>query len=198
MTVNLFEQGAFHESGHIVMAYLVGFKSDQVALIQDDPGSAFTKFDYGDDPRMTHLIAAMQNYSNDPSFYSELADNIKAKTAEVAERIALTLVGGPVCEAFYRTGIDFNGELDIEMSGPDLMTINSIDFCLQQNVTNHDPNFVENLLRKAAQLVRGKQVWITIEHLSQTLLNSENKILNRTQIESSLATSGYLKLIGCD
>ena len=164
MTEKLFEQGAFHESGHIIMAYLSKFKADNVSLILNDPGSGFTKFDYGDF-RITLLIAAMQNYSKDPSIFNELDSNIKNAASQVGFKIAGTLMGGPVSEAFYKSGIDFNGELPIEMSGPDLMTVESIDLCLSQKTLNHDPNFINNTLTGVVSLIKQESVWKSIEHL---------------------------------
>ena len=194
MTEKLFEQGAYHESGHIIMAYLSKFKADNVSLILNDPGSGFTKFDYGDF-RITLLIAAMQNYSKDPSIFNELDSNIKKAASQVGFKIAGTLMGGPVSEAFYKSGIDFNGELPIEMSGPDLMTVESIDLCLSQMTLNHDPNFIYNTLTGVVSLIKQESVWKSIEHLSATILKSPNKQLSRLEIEDSLNQSGYLNFI---
>ena len=194
MTEKLFEQGAYHESGHIVMAYLTRFKSDEVALLQNDPGSGFTRFDYGD-LRITLLIAAMQNYAQDPSIYNGLDNALKNTANQVAFKIVGTLLGGPVSEALHKSGVEFEGELPIEMSGPDLISVQSIHLCLSNNISNHDPNYISASLTQVVNLLRQPDCWVAIEHLSSTLLNSPNKKLNRQQIESSLLTSGYLNFI---
>ncbi len=194
MTEKLFEQGAYHESGHIIMAYLSKFNADNVSLILNDPGSGFTKFDYGD-IRITLLIAAMQNYSKDPSIFNELDSNIKNAASQVGFKIAGTLMGGPVSEAFYKSGIDFNGGLPIEMSGPDLLTVESIDLCLSQKTLNHNPNFIYNTLTVVVSLIKQENVWKSIEHLSSTIMKSPNKKLSRLEIEDSLNQSGYLNFI---
>jgi hypothetical protein len=158
MTEKLFEQGAFHESGHIAMAYLTRFKSDEVRLLPNDPGSGFTRFDYGD-PRITLLIAAMQNYSQDPSIYNDLDNSLKAATSQIAFKICGTLLGGPVSEAFHKSGINFEGNLPIEMSGPDLLSVQSIHLCLSRNVPNHDPNYITTSLTQVVNLIRQPECW---------------------------------------
>lgn len=194
MTNKLFEQGAFHESGHIAMAYLTRFKSDEVGLLPNNPGSGFTRFDYGDQ-RITLLIAAMQNYSQDPSIYNDLDYSLKAVTSQVAFKICGTLLGGPVSEAFYKSGIDFDGDLPIEMSGPDLLSVQNIDLCLSCNVANHDPNYITTSLTNVVNLIRQPECWMAIEHLASTILTSPTKHLYRQQIENSLLASGYMTFI---
>jgi len=194
MTEKLFEQGAYHESGHIVMAYLTRFKSDEVRLLQNDPGSGFTRFDYGD-PRITLIIAAMQNYAQDPSIYNGLDSALKKSTTQIAFKVVGTLLGGPVSEAFHKSGVEFEGELPIEMSGPDLISVQSIHLCLSNNFPNHDPNYITTSLTQVVKLLRQPDCWTAIAHLSSALLNSPNKHLNKQQIENSLLASGYLNFI---
>lgn len=194
MAQKLFEQGAYHESGHIVMAYLAQFQSDEVALIENEPGSGFTKFDFGDQ-RITLLIAAMQNYKQDIFFFNSLDSSLKAVAEKVAFKICGTLLGGPVSEALYKSGIAFQGNLPIEMSGPDLLSVESIDMCLSSNLPNHDPNYIVNSLINIVEILQQKETWKAIEHLAKAILSSPNKRLNRQQIENSLQTSGYLNFI---
>jgi len=190
----LFEQGAYHESGHIIMAYLSGFRSDEVTLILTDPGSGFTKFDYGD-ARITLLIAAMQNFDDHPNIYNNLDSNLKNGSAQVALKISGILMGGPVSEALYKSGVEFRGSLPIEMAGPDLVHVQSIDLCLSQNIPNHNPNYINESLQDIVRLFKQKESWSAIQHLSNAILNSTDKKLNRQQIEQSLTESGYFEFI---
>jgi hypothetical protein len=121
MKENLFEQAAYHESGHIIMAYLTKFKCDEVCLIESEPGNAYTKFDYGD-IRMTFLIATMQNYISDPDIYHDLEANVIAATEKVAFKISGVLLVGPASEAIYKSGIEFIGNLEVDTGGPDLIS----------------------------------------------------------------------------
>jgi hypothetical protein len=194
MTQELFRQGAYHESGHIIVAYLSRYKSDRVELILDDPGSGMTKFDYGG-LDMTMAIASMQNYTNNPELYNDLPAGLKNICPEVAFKITGTLLGGPVSEALYATGIDFVGNLPIEMSGPDLISVQNIHHFLSDIVTNHKPNYIEHSLSMIVQLLKQQEFWDAIKHLSDSILSSPNKQLNRDQIEQSLKASGYLAFI---
>ncbi|KAB2915992.1 MAG: hypothetical protein F9K23_09680 [Bacteroidetes bacterium] len=194
MTKKLFEQGAYHESGHIIMAYLARFKSDQVTLLQNEPGSGFTRFDYSD-PRITLIIAALKSYVDDPTIYNALDNSLKNSTPQIAFKILGTLLGGPVSEALYKTGVTFEGELPIEVSGPDLRSIESIHLYLSNNIANHPPNYIDGAMEQVITLLKQPNFWTAIEHLASTLLNSPNKTLNRQQIENSLLTSGFLNFI---
>jgi hypothetical protein len=194
MSLKLFEQTAYHESGHIIMAHLSGYKSDMVTLIQSDPGTGKTKFNYGSFD-ITLLIAAMQKYDEDPSIFHDLNNTLKNVAPQVAIKIVGTILGGPVSEAYYKTGIDFVGELPIEMSGPDLLSVQSIHNCMIDNFPNHDANFINSQFKNVTAILREQQFWNAIEHLSVTLLNSPEKQLNKQQIEQSLSESGYLEFI---
>jgi hypothetical protein len=79
----LIKQAAYHESGHIVLAYLSGYKCDKTELSINEPGTGKSIFDYGDTWK-TVLIASMQNYIQYPDFYFGLESNIKAVSEQIA------------------------------------------------------------------------------------------------------------------
>ncbi len=190
----LFRQGAFHECGHVAMAYMSQFKATEISLIKNDPGSGFTRFDYGDQ-RITLLIAAMKEYSTDPTIFRNLDPNLKKAAPQVAFKIVGTLLAGPVSEAFLKVGVDFKGNLPVEVSGPDLLTVQSIDQCLTQNFTGYPNNYIQDTLYKVTELIRSDDVWNPITNLAERLLSSPDKHLNQIQIEDSLQTSGNLDFI---
>jgi hypothetical protein len=190
----IYQQCAFHESGHIVMAYLSRFKCDSVTILEDGSGDAFTKFDYGKSP-MTELIASLVNFSEYPQMFYSLPLNVRAAAPQVALKICGTLLGGPVSEALYKVGVDFEGDLPIEVAGPDLQRVTSIDHLLRTIDPNHKPNYINEALGSVVQLIRNKQTWEAIEALSKEILNSKTKSLSRVEIENSLENSGYLDFI---
>lgn len=194
MNKELYKQAAYHESGHVVMAYLTGFKSDFTELILEDPGSGRTKFDYGDQ-RITLIIAAMQNYISDPSIYNGLPNNLKSVCCQLAFKICGTLMGGPVGETFFKEGIDFKGQLPIEMSGPDLISVNNIHACLMNNIQGHNPDYIRESLINVTEMIQQAETWKAIEHLATKILDSPKKHLDREEIELSLKESGYLEYI---
>jgi hypothetical protein len=194
ITKLLYKQAAYHESGHIVMAYLSGYKCDEVSLIINEPGMGRSKFDYGD-PRITMLIASMQNYIQYLDFYAGLENNIKAVSAQVAFKSCGILMGGPVSESLNKFGINFKGNLPIEMSGPDLVSVSNIDAFLNNTTQNHNKKYIPDNLYNVILMIRQKETWQAITHLSNSILSSPNKKLTKKQIEKSLRESGYLDFI---
>jgi len=192
MTDKLFEQGAYHESGHIVMAYLAGFVSEEVTLLQEDPGSGFTRFNYGQN---NVLIASMLNAQNDGSFFNSLPQQTKARSPQVAFKICNTLLGGPVTEALHKFGVDFQGNLEIDMRGPDLISVTNIDYFLSQINQQHRTDYIQHSLGQVINIIRTDQFWNAIKHLADTIMNSPTKSLTQNQIEDSLIQSGYLTYI---
>ncbi len=190
----LYEQCAFHESGHIVIAYLSRYKCDSVTILQDGSGNGFTKFDYGNNS-MTELIASLVNFSEYPEIFGSLPANVKAVAPQVAFKISGTLLGGPVSEALYKAGVEFEGDLPIEIVGPDLIRVSSIHHLLSTIDREHNPNYVNETLGSIVSLLRQRQTWIAIETLANDILNSLTKSLTRQEIESSLQKSGYLDFI---
>jgi hypothetical protein len=194
MKKELYRQAAYHESGHIIMAYLCGYKCDEVALLLSAPGNGFSKIDYGD-RRYLVLIASMQNYIQNPDFYNEIDSNLKKISPQIAIKACGTLMGGPVSEALYLNGVDFEGNLEIEMSGPDLTSVSNIDSFLYENTSNHNENFINMKLLEVTRLLKDKNFWNAVVNLSEAIINSPNMLLNRTEIEESLNESGYLEFI---
>lgn len=192
MTDKLFEQGAYHESGHIIMAYLVGFISEQVTLLQDDPGSGFTRFNYGQD---NFLITSILNAQNDGAFFNSLPPQTKARSPQAAFKISNTLLGGPVTEALHKFGVDFQGNLEIDMRGPDLISVTNIDYFLSHIDQQHRTDFIQHSLSQVINIIRTDQFWSAVKHLVETIMNSPNKSLTQIQIEDSLRQSGYLTYI---
>jgi hypothetical protein len=188
------EQNAYHESGHILMAYLSGFKCENVTLLQDGSGNAFTKFDYGN-PNLNLLIAAIVNFNEDSEMYNSLSPNLKSQTQLASLKMGGTLLGGSVAEHLFKSGSDFKGELEMEISGPDLTRVLSIDSLLSSLNLTHNPNYIATELEKIALFFQQENVWNSIEALSKEILSSPTKSLSQKQIEKSLSETGYLEFI---
>jgi hypothetical protein len=195
MEFNQEEQNAYHESGHILMAYLSGFKCENVTLLQDGSGNAFTRFDYGN-PKLNLLIAAIVNFNEDSEMYNSLSPNLKSETKLAALKMGGTLLGGSVAEHLFKSGSDFKGELEMEISGPDLTRVLSIySLLLSLNLQTHNPNYIAKELEKIALFFQQENIWNSIEALSKKILSSPTKSLSQEQIEKSLSETGYLEFI---
>ncbi len=194
MSQDLSEQCAYHESGHVVMAYLAQYNCDRVAVLQDGSGNGFTEINYGNH-QMTMLVASLVNYSQEPQIFHDLPPNAQAVAPKVAFKVCGTLLGGPASEALYKVGVSFAGNLPIDIGGPDLMRVDSIHHLLSQIGSQHNPNYVVENLGTVVDILRQEQTWAAIEQLSRDILTSPTKSLDRQQIESSLQKSGYLTFV---
>lgn len=193
-TNNNIEQCAYHESGHIVMAYLSRFSCEGVAILQDGSGDGYSKFNYGH-PRITELVAAIVSYQEHPQFYHSLSPEVKSATEIMAYKMCGTLIGGAVSEALYKAGPDFIGDLPVEFSGPDLLRINSIQSLLSQIVSGHPRDYVEEQMTGIILIMQSEETWKAIEELASAIINAPSQRLSKTEIEQSLSSSGYLAFI---
>jgi hypothetical protein len=189
------EQNAYHESGHIILAYLSGFKCENVTLLQDGSGNAFTKFNYGD-INLNMLIAAIVNFNEDPQIYNSLPSNLKSQTQLAAKKMGGTLLAGSVAEHLFKSGSDHVGELEMEISGPDLTRVLSIDNLLRLlNPQTHNPDYIAKELESIALMFQQENVWNSIDSLAKKILSSSSKSLSQTQIEKSLIETGFMDFI---
>lgn len=188
-TDKLYEQGAYHESGHIVIAYFYGYKCDEVRLLSNDPGAGFSRFDYSQD---TVLVTSILNSQNNSTLFNSLPKETKMESPHVAYKVSNILLSGPVTEAFHKFGVDFVGNLEVDVNGPDLISVKNIDYFLTEIDKQHNPDFVQHSLGNIGNVLRTDQFWKAIEHLAKTIINSPSKSLTRFEIENSLNQSGFL------
>ena len=189
---NNFEKVAYHESGHIVIAYLSGYECDSVELLNHEAGTGKTRMNYGDD---LMLFASITNCKTDPDFFNSLDKTQKSQSTGVSHRAATILLGGSAAESAYLNGGKVEGNMPVEVSGPDLERVDNIHFFLSQIKSDHDPNYIQETLRKVLLIISIPEVWTAIDSLAKTLLAKPNKKLGKTEIESILQESGYLDYI---
>ena len=195
MNSNQEEQNAYHESGHIILAYLSGFKCENVTLLQDGSGNAFTKFNYGD-INLNMLITAIVNFNENPEIYNSLPPNLKSQTQLATKKMGGTLLAGSVAEHLFKSGINHVGELEMEISGPDLTRVLSIDSLLKSlNPNTHNSNYIAEELKGIALMFQQENVWNSIDVLAKDILSSPSKSLAQSQIEKSLTDSGFMEFI---
>ena len=183
MPNQLFEQGAYHESGHIVMAYKLGYTADSVTMVKEDPGSGFTKFDYGKD---LFLIATVTHIQEDPSIFNSWPSSERSRSFQVALNSLNLNIAGPVAEALHGAGFDFEGDLTVIPSGPDLKNINSLDHFFSRMSANYTPDLVNSSMRQIIRYFKQDLCSRAIKHLAESILLSDSLSLRKDEIESSL------------
>ena len=187
-----FERTAYHESGHIVITYLSGYTCDSVELLTFEPGTGKTTMNYQDD---LMLVASITNATTDPDFFNGLTNDVKRQSPGVAHRITSILLAGSASECAYLNGGKVNGNMEVEISGPDLIRVDNVHFFLSQIKPDHDQNYIQDNLQIVLMMMSIPEVWKAVESLAKALMTKTNKRLDKAEIESMLTTSGYLNYV---
>jgi hypothetical protein len=187
------EVAAYHESGHIVFAYFVGFGCTGISLDYGEAGDAWTKMDYGED---TLLATAILNYDQHPEIFDGLPSSMTPSSPGLAHRLCSMICGGPITEAFFTHGIEFKGDLGVEMGGPDLQRVRSIDLFLAHLLqASHRADYVQYILMNVATLTQMDEFWNAIEQLTKAILAEPKKTLTKAQIEDVLNQCGFMTFL---
>jgi hypothetical protein len=187
-----FEIAAYHESGHVVFTYLSGYSCEWIELSQVEPGSGVNRADYGDD---VLLVAGIKNSITNPSLFNELEDSKKSKGLTVARKISKILLAGSAAQFKYLKNANAENNLEIFVSGDDLLRMDNIEFFLSQIQTNPSPDYTQNTLTEVLNIISHPKIWSTIEMLSRGILISPDKQMNKMQIEKILNDSGFTDFI---
>ena len=187
-----FERTAYHESGHIVVTYFTGYTCDSVELLTSEPGTGKTTMNYQDD---LILIASITNAKTNPDIFNALSREVKQGSLGVAHRITSILLAGSAAESTYLNGGKVNGNMEVEISGPDLVRVENVHYFLSQINQNHDPNYIQDNLHQIMMIMSIPDIWKAVECLSMELIKNKNKRLKKTEIENILTTSGYFDYI---
>lgn len=188
MSTELFEKGAFHESGHAVIGYYMGFQIDEIILLESDPGSGHTKFNYGAD---NSVIAGILNAKKDPSIFNSLSKKFRSRTPLATNKICCTLIAGGVSEAIHIQGINFKGDLKIGFADPDAEDIEACEYVMNIIDKSRSKNYLNDMVKNMTDIIRSDKVWKVINSLSAALLSSTNKRLLKSEIEAIFAKLNF-------
>lgn len=181
MSKELFQIGAFHESGHAVIGYYMGFQIDEIILLESDPGSGRTKFNYGSD---SLVIAGILNAKKDPSFFNSLPKESRSRTPQATTKICCTLIAGGIAEAIHKQGIEFKGNLEIGFADPDAEGIDACEYVMTIIDETRSENYTKEMVTNMTSIIRSNEKWEVINSLAEALLDSANKTLIKTETEA--------------
>lgn len=181
MSKELFQIGAFHESGHAVIGYYMGFQIDEIILLESDPGSGRTKFNYGSD---SLVIAGILNAKKDPSFFNSLPKESRSRTPQATTKICCTLIAGGIAEAIHKQGIEFKGNLEIGFADPDADGIDACEYVMTIINETRSENYTKEMVTNMTSIIRSNEKWEVINSLAEALLDSANKTLIKTETEA--------------
>ena len=181
---------SYHESGHILFAYLCGYTCNYVELINDKNENDFTSIaiiDYGKDAYPASLFVGA-NANLDAFKNLDLAQ--KLECIEVGRRIARIFLGGSVAAAVFHNKGDVHIPLPIQIDFTDLLKVEFIQQVLKQLSDNIDDNSIDHFLQDALYTLGNINVWNTVEDMATRLLKT--KQLNKNDIEECLDDHGIV------
>jgi hypothetical protein len=187
---NKCELCAYHESGHILFAYLCGYSCNYVELINDKNEDDFTSIamlDYGKDSQMASLFIG-PNADLDAFNSFNLAQ--KLECIEVGQRIARIFLGGSVAAAVFNNQGDVHIPLPMQIDFTDLLRVEFIQQALKKLSNDNDEEFIEHYLQDALYTLSNINVWNTIVDLATRLLKDNQ--LNKNDIEECLEEHGIV------
>jgi hypothetical protein len=187
---NKCELCAYHESGHILFAYLCGYSCNYVELINDKNEDDFTSIamlDYGKDSQMASLFIG-PNADLDAFNSFNLAQ--KLECIEVGQRIARIFLGGSVAAAVFNNQGDVHIPLPMQIDFTDLLRVEFIQQALKKLSNDNDEEFIEHYLQDALYTLSNINVWNTIVDLASRLLKDNQ--LNKNDIEECLEEHGIV------
>jgi hypothetical protein len=187
---NKCELCAYHESGHILFAYLCGYSCNYVELINDKNEDDFTSIamlDYGKDSPIASLFIG-PNADLDAFNSFNLAQ--KLECIEVGQRIARIFLGGSVAAAVFNNQGDVHIPLPMQIDFTDLLRVEFIQQALKKLSNDNDEEFIEHYLQDALYTLSNINVWNTIVDLASRLLKDNQ--LNKNDIEECLEEHGIV------
>ncbi|MDD4971610.1 MAG: hypothetical protein PHT07_19460 [Paludibacter sp.] len=182
-------QTAFHESGHIIFTYLTGYSCDGCELLDNADGK--TSLNFGSD---LLLITGITNCIEEPEIYNGLDRKVKAHYPVVSHRIIRILLAGSIVESVFLNGGVINDNMEVEVSGPDLIRANNVNQLLFQiKKEKHDPNYIQNTMSDLFVMISIDEMWNPISKLAKELANKRK--LKKQEIEEILNITGFFEFI---
>jgi hypothetical protein len=181
---------AYHESGHILFAYLCGYTCRHAELIHESNEEGFTSIaiiDYGKDEPIASRF--MGNEAN-VDYFSCLSLGEKLESLEVGRRLARIFLGGSVAAAVFNNEGNVHIPLPMQIDYIDLLRVEFIHYVIREISVDQEENFIEYGLQDALYTLANINIWNTIADLAGRLL--QNNQLDRNDIEECLEEHGIV------
>jgi hypothetical protein len=172
------------------MTYLKNYTCHEVEILESGDGK--TTMDYGDD---LLLISAMMNCIEYPEMFNDLPQSTKITAPKIANKVLFILIAGSIAESVYLNNGIVNDDMKVELSGPDLIRVDNINYLLSSILKNHPANFIEKMMQDILMIFSLEEVWNSISVLAETILKNEHMMLTKEEIEHVLAITGYFDFI---
>ena len=180
---------AYHESGHILFAYLCGYTCKEAQLVDEANEEGFSSFsiiDYGNDSQYASRFIATEELD----YFMNLNDEEKGEAVAVGRKIARIYMGGSTAATVFQKGGDTGLAIPFQMDYTDLERIEFIASVLQVLGMPPEDDFLENSMSEALYTLSNINVWETVKDLSERLLKFNP--LTKGDIEECLEEHGIL------
>lgn len=181
---------AYHESGHILFAYLCGYYCKEVQLIEEDNENGFTSYaliDYGKD---SFYASKFTTADNPIDFFKCLALGEKLDAIEVGRRLARIFLGGSVAAAVFNNDGNVHIPLPMQVDYMDLVRVEFIHYVIRELSIDKEENFIEHGLQEALYTLANINIWDTVSDLASRLLKANH--LDKNDIEECLEEHGII------
>lgn len=181
---------AYHESGHILFAYLCGYSCKEVQLIGEDNENGFTSYaliDYGSD---SYYASKFTTADDAIDFFRCLALGEQLEAIEVGRRLARIFLGGSVAAAVFKNDGNVQIPLPMQIDYMDLIRVEFIHYVISELSVDKEENFIEHGLHEALYSLNNTSIWSTIADLANRLLHSNH--LDKNDIEECLEEHGII------
>jgi hypothetical protein len=181
---------AYHESGHILFAYLCGYRCKEVQLIDEDNENGFTSFAVIDYATDAQNAAKFSTGDDAIDYFKCLALGEKLEAIEVARRLARIYLGGSVAAAVFNNAGNVQIPLPMQIDYMDLVRVEFIHYIIRELSVDQEENFIEHGLQDALYTLSNINIWDTIVDLATRLLQSNH--LDQNDIEECLEEHGII------
>ncbi len=191
--MNSLEKRAYHEAGHVVAAYLVGYSCKKLEITGKNPLDNNESYDFREDAELIYTIYKYKEY---PDRYDDLSQSAKNNCRNVASRAIIVLMGGPASESVSKNGGTVVANPVFTISVHDFEAADTIDYFLSiVKQGQHPTNYLQEVYRQVLKLMGEKEVWNAVTTLANTVVKSGDKKLERKEVEKILLETGFLSYI---
>jgi hypothetical protein len=187
---NQCEVCAYHESGHILFAYLCGYSCKEVQLINEGNENGFTSYaliDYGKD---SYNASKFIGSDTSAEFFNCLALGEKLEAIEVGRRLARIFLGGSVAAAIFNNDGNVQIPLPMQIDYLDLLRVEFIHYVIKEVSIDQEEGFIEHGLQEALYTLTNVNIWETVVDLAGRLLKANH--LDKNDIEECLDEHGII------
>ena len=184
------ETCAYHESGHILFAYLCGYSCVEVQLIKEHNENGFTSYaliDYGKD---SFFASKFTGTDANIDFFRCLSLGERLEAIEVGRRLARIFLGGSVSTAVFKNDGNIQIPLPMQIDYMDLVRTEFIHYVIKETSVDQEENFIEYGLQDALYTLSNINIWETIVDLAGRLLQYNR--LDKNDIEECLEEHGII------